>query len=204
MIERWWWLVGNRTQTRTREEKTMNPRRMHGLAIVILMALPAVARAQSDSDDITAQVTLVEAINVIGTTDLNFGTVLVGSTLVRSSEIPTAGTWTAQDIPSGLGQGNGVRISFSLPGTLDNAGATQSVIITYGQNSAALDDGINPPFTFDPAAGILFPIGAAPTSFTITLGEDLPQDTTGDVEINVLGAPADTYTGVITMTVAIQ
>lgn len=179
----------------------MNPRRMHSLAIVILMALPAVARAQSDSDDIVAGVTVLAAIDVTGTTDLDFGSVLQSIGTVRSSDVPTVGTWTVQNIPA---EPTGdLTFSFSLPTVLQNPGATAIIPISYMQNSAALYDGTNPPILFDPAGPApLIPI-PFPPSITITLGEDVPGDTTGDVILSVGNVPADIYTGVITLTVAI-
>jgi hypothetical protein len=183
----------------------MNPWRMLVLAIVILMALPAMARAQSDSDDIVAGVTVLAAIDVTGTTDLNFGSVLQSSGVIRSSDVPTVGTWTVQNLPNfPPGLGPVYDISFSLPTVLQNPGATAIITIQFADQSAVLNDGIAPPVVFNPAAGLqtqfLF---SSPSSLTITLGEDLPGNGTGDVTINVLDVPPDTYSGVITLTVAI-
>ena len=175
----------------------MNPKRIHGLAIVVLMALPAVARAQSDSDDITAQVTVLADLNVTGITDLNFGSVLANSGQLASSDVGTTATWNVQ---TALAEPGNFDISFSLPTVLPNPGATHAIPIAFGTQSAVYDDGITPPIVFDPAVG-LQTLGAS--SASVTMGDDVFADTTGDVIINVGDVPGDTYTGVITMTVAI-
>lgn len=177
----------------------MSLRAMQGLAIVALMALPGMARAQSDLDHITAQVIVIGAVDVTGTADLDFGTVLTGSGPIGSSSVPTAGTWSVT-LPTE--QGNGVQISFSLPNVLQNAGGTATIPIAFGTQSAALHDGAIVS-VFDPATGATAVPGGLPSSFTVSLGEDFLADGSGNVQISVGSVPPDTYTGVITMTVAI-
>ena len=144
----------------------MNPKRMHVLEIVILMALPSMARAQSDSDDIAATVTVMAAVDVVGIADLDFGAVLQSSGEVRSSDIPTVGEWSVGSLPNP----GGYQVTFTLPAALDN-GLWDLIPITFGSESGVIRQDGGAPGVFDPA----FPVASGGhNSLQITLGEDVP------------------------------
>lgn len=173
----------------------MNPKKMLGLAVVVLLILPSMARAQSDSDDITATVTVLAAVDVVGLANLDFGAVLQSSGEVRSSDIPTVGEWSVGSLPNP----GGYQVSFTLPAALDN-GLGDLIPITFGSESGVIRQDGGAPGVFDPA----FPVASGGhNSLQVTLGEDVLQNGAGDVIVDVGNVPTGTYTGVITMTVNI-
>lgn len=161
-------------------------------AVALLALAPAVAVAQSD--DAIASVTVAGDgnVTVINTAGLSFGIQPSGA-IVHSSDVPTAASWNV-----GFNQAADYVMTFSLPSELAT-GTGLSVPITYGPTSAsspALE------FPFDPATGIGVAVPVDGIFVDILLGADVQGDGTGDVSVNLVGAPAGTYTGTITLTVA--
>ncbi len=121
-------------------------RRLMRLALVAALgaslSMPAAAAAQnSDSDQIQATLTVIQALLVTGTQDLAFGTVLGGATVTIDWQDPLAGAMEIDAAP-----GEAIDASFTaLPNVLTRVGGTETVAITYtaGVNS------VN-----DPASGV--------------------------------------------------
>jgi hypothetical protein len=132
---------------------------------------------------------------------LNFGSHLKSEGKVSLDET-TAGLARCTIDPS-----NGVvDVSFTLPSSLTRSGGTETVPITFGNESLRLRDcdcygsivqGVNP------AVGQSKSITSG--FMTLALGQNGPNDPAGEVSVNLSSAPAaGTYTGFITATVALR
>lgn len=172
------------------------------LGLCMLAALAPQVRAQSDAADATASVNLLtRTVSVVNTAGLDFGDVLAGAnSFVFSSDIPTAAAWLV-DV-AGTTQ---VELSFSLPAALMNAGGTSSIPVTYQTQAASIHEGANPAVTFNPGGTpFAFAVDPSGTQFEVRLGEDVPNNGSGDVAINISTAQPGVHTAVATLTVTIM
>lgn len=100
--------------------------------------------------------------------------------------------------------GNSVNISFTLASSLTNGAF--SVPVTYGDESARAydcDGSCGPVRTFNPATGTIgFPISSG--VLVLALGENGANQQFSEVSVNLSGAAAGTYQGVIVATIALQ
>lgn len=156
-------------------------------------ALPPAVDAQSA--DASATVTVVsQGVTVVPTADLDFGDRTRGS-IVRSSQVPTAAAWSVTyDVPGDF------LVSFTLPSTLTQ-GFTGSIPISVG-NTAATITSAGTTLAFDPHVPISIG-GSAGEVQLIELGRDFIGDGSGDVIVDLTGAPDGTYSGTITLTYAV-
>lgn len=119
-------------------------RRLLRLAAVIALgaglSMPAAVAAQnSDSDQIKASLTVIQALAVVGTQDLAFGTVLGGATVIVDWKDALAGAFEIDAAP-----GEEIDVAFTaLPAVLTLVGGTETVAITY---TAGIND-VNDPGT---------------------------------------------------------
>ncbi len=176
------------------EEDVMCFLRMAPAAAFLVVAPFAAAAAQSGADDAAVSIeVLAGSLNVTRTQDLVFGQHSTGAT-VRSSDVGTSAQWTV-DITA-FGEYSYV---FTLPGTLDGPGG--SVPVSFGPQSAIVADptGMGPLFDPNTPFSLVAPVTG---TWIVDLGSDLLNDGLGDVTVNLSGAAAGTYTGVVTLTVA--
>lgn len=161
---------------------------------------PAPAHAQSDQADATLTVdVLPQTVSVTNTAGIDFGQLYTSSGFVHSSDLGSGASWTVDT--SGAGE---VEIDFTLPTHLQNAGATSTIPLVYQSQSGSIEDGVNPPVLFDPAAGpVAYTIDPNQPSLTVKLGADLANNGSGDVSINPFGATAEVHSAVATLTVTI-
>ena len=121
------------------------------------LSMPTVAAAQnSDSDQIQATLTVIQAILVTGTQDLAFGTVLGGAAVTIDWQDPLAGALEIDAAP-----GEQIDATFTaLPAVLTRVGGTETVAITY---TAGVND-VN-----DQASGtpVTDPTGVGVASFAV-------------------------------------
>ena len=101
------------------------------------LSMPTVAAAQnSDSDQIQATLTVIQAILVTGTQDLAFGTVLGGAAVTIDWQDPLAGALEIDAAP-----GEQIEATFTaLPAVLTRVGGTETVAITYTAGVNEVDD----------------------------------------------------------------
>ena len=122
-----------------------------------ILSMPAAAAAQnSDSDQIQATLTVIQALLVTGTQDLAFGTVLGGATVIIDWQDPLAGAMEIDAAP-----GEQIDVAFTaLPAVLTLVGGTETVAITY---TAGVND-VN-----DPSSGteVPDPTGLGVASFPV-------------------------------------
>ena len=178
---------------------------MRSISIIALAALPLVmplrvVRAQSA--DATASVQVVGAgdATVVNIAGLDFGQRSIGS-VVHSSDVPTAAQWSVT-----FNTAAEYGMSFTLPTVLTRSdGFDDQVGITFGPSSAhspELVDQTGAPIAWDPGVGVGVTVPAAGASLNVFLGADNLGDGQGDVTVNLGGAFAATYTGIVTLTVA--
>jgi len=169
-------------------------RKLHYLAVAAALLFPCSALAQSDSDDATASINVVATVAVTATGNLDFGTWPTGAR-VASSDVPARAAWSVA-----LDASHDVQLSMVLPPWLTGTGGVNRVPLTYGLRSGRYAGTTN--MLFDPATGTT--ITAADANFEVILGEDFNADGTGDVLADLTSAVADSYSGVITLTVTIM
>jgi hypothetical protein len=101
--------------------------------------------------------------------------------------------------------GSALNVSFTLPTVLTNG--PFSVPISFGTESARLyaADGSSGPVTaFNPATGFTgFQVSADGVA-VLALGENGPNNEAAEVVVNIAGAAAGTYSGVIVATIVLQ
>jgi len=171
------------------------------LGLCLLGAMASQARAQSDAADAAMSVNLLtRTVSVVNTAGLDFGDVLPGAnSFVVSSDIPTAAAWLV-DV-AGATQ---VELSFSLPAAMVNAGGTSSIPVAYQTQAGSIHEGANPAVTFNPGGTpFAYEVDPAGTLFEVRLGDDVPNNGSGDVAINISGAQPGVHTAVATLTVTI-
>lgn len=173
-------------------------RRMFRLAMAagLAAATPAGLAAQSAANA-TASVEVTDGgdIVVVKVLDLDFGSRTSGS-IVHSSDIGAFASWDVS-----LAAAGNYSVSFSLPSTLQGPGGAL-VPISFGSTAASSPQVMPPLNIWDPSVplGVSGPAGAL---FTVELGKDALNNGTGDATVNLSGAAAGSYTGLITLTVAV-
>jgi hypothetical protein len=173
----------------------MNTRGLIRLA-AILAAPPAAALAQSPQS-VPASITVVVQAPPLTLTkiqDFDYGTVYTNQGIIPSSSMNFA-RWDGTTVLN-----NTITIAFAIPTQLTGPG---TVTFACGPLSAALKHGAVPPATFDPAVGHPGYTLSVDGNFIITLGEDLAPGGAGACVIDVTGATPGTYTGTVTLTVAV-
>lgn len=171
-------------------------RKCHGAAaaLLILLASAAPLAAQtilgSAAADARVNVTVASS-EVVALQDLDFGTQFSGS-VVRSSDVPTQAQWNLTFNSDGP-----VMWEFTLPTHL--TGPNGSVGISFGNTSLRIDgypEGLDPatPYGLEAVTGM---------ALQFHLGEDMLNDGTGDVMVNLVGAPTGLYEGSIMLTVRV-
>jgi hypothetical protein len=162
----------------------------------LLVVLPSAVHAQSPQA-VPASITVVvqpPPLTLTKVQDFDFGTVYTNQGTVSSGGMNFA-RWDGAAAIS-----NTLSVSFAIPATLTGPG---TVTFTCGQFSAALREGAAPPTTFNPAVGLPNWTLSVSGSFIVTLGEDLGAGSPGLCAIDVTGATPGTYTGIVTLTVAV-
>lgn len=169
--------------------------RAAAFAGLVLTAL-TYSTVEAQSADATATVTVVAAgtATVLNTAGLDFGTQATGQ-IVNSTDVPTAASWNVT-----FNAGGDYSFSFTLPTQLSSPATGGSVPITFGNTSAS-----SPflfPGTWDPAIPIGIQAVLPGSGLDIFLGASQTGAASDDVSVNLTGAAAGTYTGVVTLTVA--
>lgn len=169
---------------------------MRKLGFLFLGTIGAVAApsANAQSANASASVNVVaQGVTIVPTADLDFGDQATGQ-IVRSSQVPAAAAWSVTYDVAG-----DFTASFSLPSAL-NEGFSLLVPITFGNTSATVTTN-GTTLAFDPHVPISMG-GSAGQVDVIELGRDFLADGSGDVIVDLTGAPAGIYTGTITLTFA--
>ena len=161
------------------------------LLCLCLIFIVSGAHAQ-ESGTIQALATVVTSLQVIGLTNLNFGTVSPGiSKTVDKTEVGFAGEWQING--SALAE---ITVDFTLPPNLTTADSSATMVILFSSTDASFDDGTGGGQTIP--AGVLNPngqavenIGVAGTMFVWIGGSVLPSisqtggDYSGDIVLTV-------------------
>ena len=164
------------------------------LAAGLVSGVPAVLAAQSAANaSASVQVTDGGDIIVVKLLDMDFGARTSGS-IVHSSDVGASAAWDVS-----LASAANYSFFFTLPSTLQGPGGA-TVPISFGASAASSPQVV--PTAWDPNTpiGISAPAGSA---LTIELGKDALNDGSGDATVNLSGATAGSYTGLITLTVAV-
>jgi hypothetical protein len=176
------------------------------LAALVLSFGTREARAQACtgsgvSQDCTwnATVTVMATLSCAVTQHFTFGSWPSSAGSVSGNETNTGRLRCTTD------PGNSVQVSFTLPASLSD-GLGHAVPINFGNESARAydaDGSAGLPRVFNPALGTTaFPVSSG--VLTLTVGENGPNSPAAEVSVNLTGAAAGTYTGVIVATIALQ
>ncbi len=162
------------------------------LALVCLLGAVAPVQAQ-ESATIQALATVMAALTVTGTNDLNFGTVTPGaSATVLPSDVGPAGEFTITGSPAAE-----MTLEFTLPDSLRTGGGA-AMDVVFGSTDATYEDGTGggqaaPAGTVNPLIVETSNIGAGGT-YTVWIG--------GRVDPTV-SQSGGSYAGTITLTVTL-
>ena len=161
-----------------------------GMALAVL-ACSSLA-AQSDVANAAVNVIGAPEILLVNTAGLEFGAHPSGL-VVTSTSIPTAAAWEVT-----VNENNSYIFSWTLPTSLTSPTGA-SVSITFGSTSASAPA---PLFTsWNPAQVVGFGLFAGQTQ-DFLLGAPHSGAASDDVVVDLAGATAGVYTGVVTLTVA--
>ena len=156
-------------------------------AVLVLAGAPAAFGQGTASDNSTAQATVLTAVTVTAQRDLDFGNVIPGTNKAVAITAGTSGQWLVQ----GSG-GAEVDLSFPVLPTQLQDGGVNTMPIAFSSTDAGhntTNDAVTAT-AFDPAAGSLANIGAAPAELWVWIG--------GTVQPAV-GQAAGLYQATITM-----
>ncbi len=162
------------------------------LLIVIVLFVVPVIQAQ-ESATIQAVATVLSALTVTGTNDLNFGNVTPGTPKsVDKTDVGNAGEWTVSGSASAE-----VQIDFTLPDSLRTATAAMDIIFLV--TDASFEDGTgggqaSPAGNLNPSITNTENLNAANGSMTIWIG--------GQVDPSV-SQPGGSYSGDIEITITL-
>jgi len=159
------------------------------LVILILFATPVIQAQESATVQATA--TVMAALTVTGTNDLNFGNVTPGTPKsVDKTDVGNAGEWS---ISSSLGAE--VQIDFTLPDSLRSATAAMDII--FLSTDASYEDGTgggqaSPAGTLNPSVTNTQNLNATDGSMTIWIGGQVDPivsqsggSYSGDIEVTI-------------------
>ena len=167
------------------------------IALVLLVLAPMVLRAQTSPQvvDIEASVTVTPYLLCTLVTDLALGGHFATEGVVSSSATNFA------QVDCDTDKNAAIDVSFAFPTQLDDPVDSGWVAIVYGATAARIFDATTDQ-RFSVGSGITgFPVNATGSGFSITLGEGTGTDA---VSVDLTGLPAATYSGIITVTVAVQ
>ena len=163
--------------------------------LVCLLLLTALSQAQ-ERGTIQALATVVSTLNVVGTNNLQFGTVTPGvNKSVNKATVGFAGEWTV------TGTSNAeVSVDFELPDSLVTSDSLAYLRVIFNNTDASYDDGTgagqtSPAGVLDPNGPATLNIGAGATLMIWIGGTVLPtvSQTGGDYASDVVLTVA--YTG---------
>jgi hypothetical protein len=168
------------------------------LALLFGAVMTTELRAQSpQSVDLNASVTIDPFISCTANRHLEFGPHFAREGVIASSGSNYAALTCSTD------PGNVLNISFAAPSSLTHQSNGSSVPITYGGRSGRIkaSNGTGDQ-RFAPAGG-LAGYTSSTDQFTISLGEVVGTDLAEKVTVDLTGRPRGTYSGVITVTIAV-
>jgi len=166
-------------------------------ALVALLFATTLQAQSPQSFQWSASVTITPSLNCSVTRNLDYGTHFATEGNLLSSASNYAELMCTTD------PGNAFNVSFVLPSSLTRVGGGGSVPISYGVFSARLFDGAASESQFDPSTGITGYVSGSGT-LALSLGRDVRGDTDDAVTVHLAGAPTGSYSGFITVTLAIQ
>ena len=159
-----------------------------------LAVLPSVVQAQSPQS-VPASISVVVAAPPLTLTkvqDFDFGTVYTNQGVIPSGPTNHA-RWDGSTI-----NGSKITVAFQIPTQLTGPG---TVVFACGPSSFVIEEGGLPIGPFDPAAGHAGYTLSNNGTFSILLGAGATQNEA--CVIDVTGALPGTYTGTVTVTVAV-
>ncbi len=161
------------------------------LAVVCLIAPPAAVQAQ-ESATVQAVATVLSALTVTGTNDLNFGNVTPGTPVtVDKVTAGSAGEFTITGSPAAE-----VSLAFTLPDSLRTAGG-DAMDILFAATDASYDDGTgsqaSPTGVLNPLVTGLANLGAA-GDMTVWIGGRVTP---------AVSQTGGSYSGQVTLTVTL-
>jgi hypothetical protein len=157
------------------------------------LVLPAGLAAQS-SDDASVSISVIgDGVTVTKTIDMDFGSHPAGG-VISSVSAGAAAQWDVQ--LSTIGEYN---YSFSLPASLTGPGG--SVPITF-TSAIVASEATGMGYLIDPHIGANVPYDGGGTVI-VQMGQDYDGGGNGAVTVNLGAAQAGTYSGTVTLTVAV-
>lgn len=170
------------------------------IAAVALSAAPGSAQTSPQVQDASATVVITPFLTLATSIHMDFGSVFVATGGVTTGEAATLARWGGQTDP-----GNTLSISFAIPNTLarTGGGGTEDVTFTCGTTAGHYFNSTDQ--RFDPYVGTQVTLGAT-GEFNVDLGWEQGVPGTNECAVSWPTSPGPrvgTYTGVITLTVAV-
>lgn len=163
----------------------------------LVLAVPLAGQTRSADAPATVEI-IARPLTLANTQGLDFGSHFASEGLINVPR--TYAEWSgATDV------GTTISIEFTKPGVLTRGDGGETVVISYGDQSATYAETGSPDVIVNPNTPQSFTLassGAADGTFKVRLGSN-SGPASAFVTVNLAGKPAGTYSGTITLTVAV-